>query len=206
MAGERRWRAAKIARLEKLPVIIRSASDQDVTELALIENIQREDLNPIEEADAYQELAQGFGFTHEEIARKTGKNRSVITNHLRLLKLTEKAKEAVVSGAISAGHARALLAAPCPDEMDFLLGEILKRKLTVRGTESLVKKRSQGAKTPASEHSEEDIFIKELAEELTGTFSTKIRISRNREKGKIEIEYYSAEELERIVGILRSSC
>ena len=203
VAGERRWRAAKIARLEKLPVIVRTASDQEVAELTLIENIQREDLNPIEEADAYQELARRFGFTHEEIARKTGKNRSVITNHLRLLKLTEKAKEALVSGEISSGHARALLAAPSPEEMDFLLGEVLKRKLTVRGIEALVKKRSQSAQTPASSTSEEDIFITELAEELTGTFSTKIKISRNRKKGKIEIEYYSPEELERIVGILR---
>ena len=207
VAGERRWRAAKIAKLEKLPVVVRTATDQDVAELTLIENIQREDLDPIEEAEAYQKLAERFGLTHEEIARKTGKNRSVITNQLRLLKLSENAKKALVSGAITVGHARALLAASSLEEMDSLLGEVLKKDLTVRRAEALVKKRSRSAQPPpefASGAVEEDIFTKELIEELAGKFSTKVRISRNRSKGKIEIEYYSPEELERIVGILLS--
>ena len=207
VAGERRWRAAKIAKLGKLPVVIRTATDQDVAELTLIENIQREDLNPIEEAEAYEKLSQRFGLTHDDIARKTGKNRSVITNQLRLLKLSAKAKEALVSGAITAGHARALLGASSLEEMDFLLGEVLKNNLTVRGTEALVKKKSRDAGPPAepgSKEPEEDIFTRELTEELAGKFSTKVRISRSKTKGKIEIEYYSPEELERIVGILLS--
>lgn len=207
VAGERRWRAAKMAKLEKLPVVIRTATDQDVAELTLIENIQREDLNPIEEAEAYRKLSERFGLTHDDIARKTGKNRSVITNRLRLLKLSQNAKEALVSGAITAGHARALLGASSPEEMDFLLGEVLKKDLTVRGTEALVKKKSRDAGPPAepvSEEPEEDIFTRELTEELAGKFSTKVKISRNKTKGKIEIEYYSPEELERIVGILLS--
>lgn len=207
VAGERRWRAAKMAKLEKLPVVIRTATDQDVAELTLIENIQREDLNPIEEAEAYQKLSESFGLTHDDIARKTGKNRSVITNRLRLLKLSQNAKEALVSGAITAGHARALLGASSPEEMDFLLGEVLKKDLTVRGTEALVKKKSRDAGPPAepvSEEPEEDIFTRELTEELAGKFSTKVKISRNKTKGKIEIEYYSPEELERIVGMLLS--
>lgn len=207
VAGERRWRAAKIAKLEKLPVVVRTATDQDVAELTLIENIQREDLDPIEEAEAYQKLTERFGLTHEEIAGKTGKNRSVITNQLRLLKLSENAKKALVSGAITVGHARALLAASSLKEMDSLLGEVLKKDLTVRRAEALVKKRNRSAQPPpefASGVAEEDIFTKELIEELAGKFSTKVRISSNRTRGKIEIEYYSPEELERIVGILLS--
>ena len=207
VAGERRWRAAKMANLEKLPVVIRTATDQDVAELTLIENIQREDLNPIEEAEAYEKLSERFGLTHDEIARKTGKNRSVITNQLRLLKLSDKVKEALVSGAITAGHARALLGASSPKEMDSLLGEVLKKDLTVRQTEALVKKKSRDAGLPAepvSNEAEEDIFTRELTEELAGKFSTKVTISRNKTKGKIEIEYYSPEELERIVGMLLS--
>jgi ParB family chromosome partitioning protein len=207
VAGERRWRAAKIVKLEELPVVIRTATDQVVAELTLIENIQREDLNPIEEAEAYEKLAERFGLTHDEIARKTGKNRSVITNQLRLLKLSDKAKEALVSGAITTGHARALLSASSLEEMDSLLGEVLKKDLTVRGTEALVKKKSGEADPPiepVSNEVEEDIFTKELIEELAGKFATKVKISRNKSKGKIEIEYYSPEELERIVGILLS--
>ena len=207
VAGERRWRAAKIAKLEKLPVVIRTATDQDVAELTLIENIQREDLNPIEEAEAYEKLSERFGLTHDEIARKTGKNRSVITNQLRLLKLSDKVKEALVSGAITAGHARALLGASSPKEMDSLLGEVLEKDLTVRQTEALVKKKSRDAglpTEPVSNEAEEDIFTRELTEELAGKFSTKVTISRNKTKGKIEIEYYSPEELERIVGMLLS--
>ena len=207
VAGERRWRAAKIAKLEKLPVVIRTATDQDVAELTLIENIQREDLNPIEEAEAYEKLSERFGLTHDDIARKTGKNRSVVTNQLRLLKLSGKAKEALVSGSITAGHARALLAAPSPEEMNSLLGEVLKKDLTVRRTEALVKKRSRDTEQPAEpalNEVAEDIFTRELTEELSGKFSTKVRISRSKTKGKIEIEYYSPEELERIVGILLS--
>ena len=205
VAGERRWRAAKIAKLEKLPVVIRTATDQDVAELTLIENIQREDLNPIEEAEAYEKLSERFGLTHDDIAKKTGKNRSVITNQLRLLKLSDKAKEALVSGAITAGHARALLAAPSPEEMNSLLGEVLKKDLTVRRTEALVKKKSRDTERPAEpalSEVAEDIFTRELTEELSGKFSTKVRISRNKTKGKIEIEYYSPEELERIIGML----
>ena len=207
VAGERRWRAAKIAKLEKLPVVIRAATDQDVAELTLIENIQREDLNPIEEAQAYEKLTERFGLTHDEIAKKTGKNRSVITNQLRLLRLSEKAKESLVSGAITVGHARALLAAPSLEQMDSLLDEVLRKDLTVRGTESLVKKKNRSAQLPtefASGKVEEDIFTKELTEQIAGRFSTKVRISRNKKRGKIEIEYYSPEELERIVGILLS--
>ena len=207
VAGERRWRAAKIAKLEKLPVVIRTATDQDVAELTLIENIQREDLNPIEEAEAYEKLAERFGLTHDEIAKKTGKNRSVVTNQLRLLRLSQKAKEALVSGAITVGHARALLAASSPQEMDSLLGEVVKKDLTVRATEALVKKRNRSAQLPpelSSDKVEEDIFTKDLTEQIAGRFSTKVKISSNKKRGKIEIEYYSPEELERIVGILLS--
>ncbi len=205
VAGERRWRAAKIAGLGELPVVIRTATEQEVVELTLIENIQREDLNPIEEAEAYEKLTERFGLTHDAIAAKTGKNRSVVTNRLRLLKLSRNVREALVSGSITTGHAIALLAAPSPEEMDFLLNEVLKKNLTVRGTEALVKKKS-GATEPSrgftSKGGEEDIFTKELTEELAGRLSTKVKIISGRKGGKIEIEYYSPEELERIIGIL----
>ena len=205
VAGERRWRAAKIAGIKELPVVIRTATDQGAAELSLIENIQREDLNPIEEAEAYEKLSERFGLTHDEIARKTGKNRSVISNQLRLLKLSAEAKKALVSGAITAGHARALLGASSFEDMDLLLGEVLKKNLTVRATEALVKKRNSDAAAPAGPASgepEEDIFTGELTEELAQRFSTKVRISHSKKRGKIEIEYYSPEELERIVGML----
>ena len=199
--------SGKNSGLEKLPVVIRTATDQDVAELTLIENIQREDLNPIEEAEAYQKLAERFGLTHDEIAKKTGKNRSVVTNQLRLLRLSQKAKEALVSGTITVGHARALLAALSPQEMDSLLGEVVKKDLTVRATEALVKKRNRSAQLPpesTSDNVEEDIFTRDLIEQIAGRFSTKVKISSNKKRGKIEIEYYSPEELERIVGILLS--
>ena len=205
VAGERRWRAAKIAGLGELPVVIRTATEQEVAELTLIENIQREDLNPIEEAEAYEKLSERFGLTHDAIAAKTGKNRSVVTNRLRLLKLSRNVREALVSGSITAGHAIALLAAASPEEMDSLLNEVLKKNLTVRQTEALVKKKGGAAESPrgfTSKGKEEDIFTRELTEELAGRLSTKVKISSGRKRGKIEIEYYSPEELERIIGIL----
>ena len=206
VVGERRWRAAKMASLEKVPVIVRTISDLKVAEITLVENIQRENLNPIEEAEAYEKLIRDFNLTHEEISKKTGKNRSTVTNQLRLLNLSEKSKQALASGKITSGHARALLATRSPEEMDSLLAEVFRKDLTVRKTEALVKKLN---KEPvlyplADTQREQDIFTRELVQRLSGKFSTKVIINGGEKKGKIEIQYYSPEELDRIVGILLS--
>ena len=207
VAGERRWRAARMAGLRRIPAIIRDASDLDVAELTLVENIQREDLNPLEEAEAYETLARRFSLTHEEISRKTGKTRSAVSNQLRLLGLSDNAKEALVSGKITAGHARALLAAQSHRDMDSLLAEVMKKDLTVRKTESLAKKHAarRGRSEPAPPAgAEQDIFSEDLMERIAERFSTRVRINRGRSGGKIEIEFYSPDELDRIVGMLLS--
>lgn len=207
IAGERRWRASQLAGIKNLPVVIIEADDNEVLELALIENLQREDLNPIEEAEAYQKLADDFSLTHEEISRKIGKNRSTITNHLRLLRLTSRAKEALINGLISAGHARALVTIEEEGLIDEYLDIIIAGNLSVRQTEKLVKP-SPGPK-PASEKdlsgSGDKRYIEAIAEELKKSLGTKVKISGQSEKGKIEIEYYSGEELERLIGILKSN-
>lgn len=207
VAGERRWRAARMAGLERIPAIIREATDLDAAELTLVENIQREDLNPLEEAAAYETLSSRFSLTHEEISKKTGKARSAISNQLRLLNLSENAKDALVSGKITAGHARALLAAGSRREMDSLLAEVMERDLTVRKTESLAKKRAERRKPQTGtlpREAGQDIFSEDLGERIAERFSTRVRISRGRSKGKIEIEFYSPGEFDRIVGMLLS--
>lgn len=207
VAGERRWRAARMAGLRRIPAIVRDATDLDAAELTLVENVQREDLNPLEEAEAYETLASRFSLTHEEISRKTGKARSAVSNRLRLLGLSENAKEALVAGKITAGHARALLAAGEHRDMDSLLAEVMEKDLTVRKTESLAKKRAASRKrrgAPRPEEEGEDVFSEDLKERISERFSTKVRISRNRSKGKIEIEFYSPGEFDRIVGMLLS--
>ncbi len=208
VAGERRWRAAQIAKLETLPVLVRAATDREVAELMLIENIQREDLNPLEEAEAYEKLINRFELTHEEVSKKTGKTRSVVTNHLRLLRLSENAKEALVSGTITMGHARALLAAKSTQEMDSLLKEVLEKDLTVRKTEQMARNRAGSTesqpKARLKKEEKEDVFTKELSERLSEKFSTKVSVIKGGKKGKIEIEYYSPEELDRIIGMLFS--
>lgn len=207
VAGERRWRASRMAGLSSVPVVIRDASDLDAAELTLVENIQRQDLNPIEEARAYEALAERFSLTHEDISKKTGKARSAVTNRLRLLRLTEKAKEALVSGKITAGHARALLAVESPQTMDSLLDEVVKKDLTVRKTERLAKKTAEEkppAARPRSGGDGEDIFTENITEELAERFSTRVKISRGGSKGKIEIEFYSPDDLDRIVDMLLS--
>ena len=148
IAGERRWRASKLAGIKNLPVVVIEADDNEVLELALIENLQREDLNPIEEAEAYQKLAEEFNLTHEEISKKIGKDRSTITNQLRLLKLSKRAREALVGGLISAGHARALVTVEDEARIDEYLDIIIANNLSVRQTEKLVKP-GPAAKAPA---------------------------------------------------------
>ncbi len=203
IAGERRWRAAQLAGIKKVPVILKDVSDKEAFELALIENLQREDLNPIEEAIAYEQLMNEYGLTHEEIGKELGKNRSSITNQIRLLKLSDEAKEALVSGEITPGHARAILALETEAERKTLLNTIRKQKLNVRHTEALIQKK-RTRKPAAKSGTQVSGEIKEIVDRLTSSLGTRVRINDKNGKGKIEIEYHSTEELERLYEILTS--
>ncbi len=204
IAGERRWRAAQRAGITRVPVIIKEASDREVLELALIENLQREDLNPIEEAVAYQQLIDEFELTHEDLSQQIGKDRSTITNQLRLLKLSEEAKKALIAGEITAGHARAILSLESPAEAREALRAIQKQKLSVRKTEHLIQNISKREKKNPKPQSD-NIYIKQIADDLKRSLNTQVRIVDKQGKGKIEIDYYSNDELERLTYILKGN-
>ncbi|HLE24252.1 MAG TPA: ParB/RepB/Spo0J family partition protein [Thermodesulfobacteriota bacterium] len=201
IVGERRWRAAQRVGLTKIPVIIKDVSDREALELALVENLQREGLNPIEEASAYGQLIEDFGLTHEEISKRIGKERSTVTNQLRLLKLPEEVREALIKGEITAGHARALLGLESPNKMKEVLEAIRKDKLSVRKTEKLVQKLLGDKQTSIKSH-DIDPYIKHLTDELKKVLGTQVKIIDKGGEGKIEIEYYSKDELERLIEIL----
>ena len=201
IAGERRWRAAQRVGLTKVPVIIKDVSDRQALELALVENLQREDLNPIEEAAAYEQLIEDFGLTHEEISTRIGKERSTITNQLRLLKLPDEIKEAIIAGEITAGHARAILGLSSLAKAREILEAIRNEKLSVRKTEKLVQKLS-GQKEKTAKLGSGDVHINHIADELKKTLGTHVKIVDKKGKGKIVIEYYSKMELERLIEIL----
>ena len=209
IAGERRWRAAKMAGLKEIPVIIREYSNQEIVEISLIENIQREDLNAIEEARAYRNLIDEFGLTQDELADKVSKSRTAVTNSMRLLKLEEKVQQMLIDEMITPGHARTLLAVTDPEMQVSLAGKIFDEKLSVRETEQIVKNltstkpKKQTAvrqKNPA-----EDAAYEQIEDRIKTILGTKVQIQRKRNnKGKIEIEYYSREEFERIVDMIQS--
>lgn len=207
IAGERRWRAARLAGLKKVPVIIKDYTEQEIVEISIIENIQREDLNPIEEALAYQRLIAEFHLKQDEVAERVSKSRTAVTNSMRLLKLSEKVQEMLIEDIISAGHARALI--PIEDE-ELQLNtamKILDEHLSVRETEKLVKKLL--TKTEISKEKEKkeenDFIYRDLEEKMKSVIGTKVSIDRKANgKGKISIEYYSNEELERITDLLIS--
>jgi len=202
IAGERRWRAARIAGLETVPVIIKEAAGKQAMEIALIENLQREDLNPIEEAMAYEKLITEFGMTQEEISSVVGKSRPAVANSLRLLNLDEKIKDMIASGRISSGHARALLSLESAGLQEKMAEEIIKNDLNVRDAEKLAKQ-YLSKKAPAKRHERKEEFI-EIEEKLKDFFGTKVRLITNKNRGKIMIEYYSNEELERILELVDS--
>ncbi|MCJ7535875.1 MAG: ParB/RepB/Spo0J family partition protein [Anaerolineales bacterium] len=201
IAGERRLMAAKLVDLEEVPVIIREASDQELVELALVENVQRADLGPLETAEAYRQLSEDFGLSHEEIAARVGKNRATITNTLRLIKLPEDVKEALVSGKISEGHARALLSLPSEEAQSAVLKSILKLTLNVRQTEELVRKLS-GEKPQKQLPSVPDPEIKALEEQLRQRLGTKVSLNQRSKGGTLTIHYYSAEELDTLLEMI----
>ena len=206
IAGERRWRAARKAGLRTIPVIIRDYSEQEVVEVSLIENLQREDLNPIEEAMAYERLLKDFSLTQEEIASRVSKSRSTVTNSLRLLRLSSKVRGMVISGELTEGHARALLGLPLSEMQEALADEITSKKLSVRETERAVRGLLHASDRPKKGRDyQREAVLSNISERLKSVLGTRVQVKENaKERGRIEIEYYSGEELERIYELLTS--
>ena len=209
IAGERRWRAAKIAGLTKVPVVIKKWEEGEAFEAALVENLQREDLNPMEEAESYQRLQEEFGMSQEKIAEKVGKSRSAITNSLRLLQLDPRVRNFVVENKLTGGHARTLLPVTDGDEQFELAEYVIEEGLSVRAVEALVKAHLNKVEKPAEkeeELSKDDAReYRAIEDDLKSLFSTKVKLKPlgKRNKGKIEIEYYSDEDLERLLALLK---
>ena len=206
IAGERRWRAAKMAGIKEIPVIVKEYSEQEIVEISLIENIQRENLNPIEEAMAFKRLLEEFQLKQDEVAERVSKSRTAVTNSLRLLKLEQRVQEMLVEEMLTTGHARALLAITDPKEQVELATRIFDGKLSVRETEKLIKNILNPAKKEEKqEDPAQDAIYGQLEEKMKGIVGTKVTINRKKNnKGRIEIEYYSQEELERIIEIFES--
>jgi ParB family chromosome partitioning protein len=202
IVGGRRWRAAQKAGLREVPVLLKDVSDQEALELALVENLQREDLGVLEEAEGYRRLIQEFNFTQEELAKRIGKNRTSVANTLRLLRLPEEVKERLEDGSISPGHGRALLSLETEDDQKEACKAVVQRGLSVRQTERMVRRWGQQQRAPSMEKEPEDLEQRELLDDLRRCLSTKIRISRRGKGGKIEIEFYSPDELQRIVDLI----
>ena len=205
IAGERRWRAAKLAGLKEVPVIIKNYTEQERVEIALIENIQREDLNPIEEAMAFKRLLTEFDLKQDELAERVSKSRTAVTNSMRLLKLDERVQQMVVDEKISTGHARALLAVGDKEQQYNLANKIFDEKLSVRETERLMKNLQKEKKDKKDQKAENEFIYKGIEEKIKMILGTKVTVNHKKNnKGRIEIEYYSNEELERIIELLES--
>lgn len=205
IAGERRWRAAKLAGLTEVPAVIMEADDRKVMELGLIENLQREDLNPAEEARGYQTLMEEYGLTQEQVAQQMGKSRPAIANTLRLLALPEDIMKLVEEGQLSAGHARAILGAPTPAMQRQAAKKVVEGQLSVRQTEALIKalqKQAQEEPKPAGE--DLSLYLGELEKDLSGRLGRKVKIAHRGKRGKIELEYYDSQDLEGLLALLQS--
>ena len=203
IAGERRWRAAKEAGLSEVPALIIEADDRKVMELALIENLQREDLNPAEEARGYQSLMEDYGLTQEQVAQRMGKSRPAVANTLRLLALPQDLMELVESGQLSAGHARAILAAPTAALQRQAAKKVIQGQLSVRQTEALVKALQKEGQKKAKEAPQLALYLGELEKDLSGRLGRKVTISHKGKKGKIQLEYYDSQDLEGLLALLQ---
>lgn len=202
IAGERRWRAAKLAGIKEIPVVIKDYSDQEIMEIALIENIQREDLNPIEEAQAYQRLIKDYKLKQDEVAEKVSKSRATITNSLRLLKLDKRVQEMVMEGKLSNGHARTIISIEDKEKQFMIAQKIFDENLSVREVEKLMRELEKPSKV--LKKPENDFVYRDFEEKMSKLLATHVTIkNRNNNKGKIEISYYSQEELERIYDLLK---
>lgn len=209
IAGERRWRAAREAGIKEIPVIVKDYTDQQVMEIALIENIQREDLNAIEEAEAYERLIKDFNLKQDEVAERVSKSRVAVTNSLRLLKLDPRVREMIIEDKIKSGHARALLSVTDPEEQYRLAVMIFDNSMSVRETEKMVKKYLADKDKPGKEVKEKDtqteLIYKDYEEKLKTVIGTKVNINnKGKGKGKIEIEYFSPDEFDRIISMMMS--
>ena len=205
IAGERRWRAAKLAGIKEVPIIVKNYTDQEIVEISLIENIQRENLNPIEEAMAYKRLLEEFSLKQDEVAERVSKSRTAVTNSMRLLKLSERVQQMIVDDMISTGHARALLAIDDEEQQYMLANKIFDEKLSVRETEKLVKALKTPKKEVKKKVIEHTFVYNNLEEQMKNIIGTKVSVNpRANGKGKIEIEYYSEDELERIYDLIMS--
>ena len=203
IAGERRWRAAKIAGVKEVPVIVKEFTNQEVVEISLIENIQRENLNPIEEAMAYKRLLEEFNLKQDEVAERVSKSRTAVTNSMRLLKLSERVQQMIVDDMISTGHARALLAIDDEEQQYILANKIFDEKLSVRETEKLVKALKNPKKEIKKPKPEHMFVYNNIEEQMKNIIGTKVSVNpKANGKGKIEIEYYSEQELERIYDLI----
>ena len=204
IAGERRWRAAKAAGLQEVPAVIIEADDRKVMELGLIENLQREDLNPAEEARGYRTLMEEYGLTQEQVAQQMGKSRPAVANTLRLLALPDELMELLEDGSLSAGHARAILALPSPALQREAAKKVIKDQLSVRQTEALVKVMQKG-KPDKPKPAEESLslYLGELEKDLSGRLGRKVKIAHRGKKGRIELEYYDSQDLEGLLALLQ---
>lgn len=200
IAGERRWRAAKLAGLKELPIVIKNYTDQEIMEVALIENIQREDLNPIEEAMAFQKLIHEYNLKQDDVAEKVSKSRAAIANSMRLLRLDERVQKMLVDDMISSGHARALLAIEDGDKQYSVALKVFDEKMSVREVEKLIREIGKPQKVKKIKNVENDFIYREMENKLKEIIGTKVAIkNNNNNKGKIEIEYYSKDDFERII-------
>lgn len=203
VAGERRWRAAKKAGLKEIPTVIKEYSDREIAEVALVENLQREDLNPIEEALGYRSLLDDYNLTQELISQKIGKSRSAIANSLRLLSLDDQIKKLLISGEISSGHARAILSLETPELRLALVKRIIEDNLNVRQAEGIAKQLNKKRPPKAKkETTANDIELEHIENRIASALGTKVKISSSKKRGKIEIEYYGNDDLDRILNML----
>lgn len=200
IAGERRWRAAAIAGLKKIPALIKNVSSQDAVEIALIENIQREELNAVETAEAFSRLLKEFSLTQEDLSQRVGKDRATVANYLRILKLPDAIKTMLNEELLSLGHAKALLSVEMKQKQIEIAKEIVKKGLSVRETEALCKKLSQPKQVAKKKENSPEVA--DLEHKLTSSLGTKVRLHHKDKRGKIEIEYYSLDELDRLLEIL----
>lgn len=204
IAGERRLRAAKKAGLKQVPVLVKTITDIDMLEMSIVENVQRSDLNPIEEAEAYHRLITEFGLTQDQAAERVGKSRSAVANFLRLRQLPEQIKTSIMDGALSMGHARALLGTATSAQLNAVFKTVISKGLSVRETERLIKRlkaEKERPKKPIS--SSEQRYFSDLADDLSGRFGTKVQIKKRGQKGKVEIEFYSNDDLDRLLSLLK---
>lgn len=202
IAGERRYRAAKEANLEKIPVIVKELNDQKMMELALLENLQRENLTPVEEAQAYVNLMKSYQLTQEELSKKLGKSRPHIANHVRLLQLPTQAIAMLNSGELSMGHGRALLSLKNKAKMKDVIAKITKEKMNVRQVEQLVHQLNETKSRPSKSRTKKDVFIVQFEDKLRERLGTGVKIVQGKNKGKIEIEFFNQDDLNRIVELL----